>query len=114
MPTMSAPGNQWLLSSSHGTLLFHIAANPECTIKDIANAMCLTRRTVWGGIGDLRRAGMLRIRKNGRRNHYTVNLDVPFPHPTIRGVTLRQILGQVVGQAPSHGEAYLDTSGGQS
>ncbi len=92
---MSAPGNQWSLSSSHGTLLFHIAANPECTIRDIADAMCLTRRTVWGVIGDLRRAGMLSIRKNGRRHHYTVNLHAPFSHPTVRGYALRDILGHL-------------------
>ena len=95
---MTAPGNQWFLSSSHGNLLFHVAANPECTIKDIADAMCLTRRTVWGVIGDLRRAGMLRVRKNGRRHHYTVNLDALFLHPTVRGFTLRHVLSQVAEQ----------------
>jgi len=100
MPNMSAPDNQpWILCSSHGTVLFHIAANPECTIRDIADAMCLTRRTVWGVIGDLRRAGMLSIRKNGRRHHYTVNLDAPFLHPTVRGYALRDILGQVAGHS---------------
>ena len=98
---MYAPGNQWFLSSSHGNLLFHIAANPECTIRDIADAMCLTRRTVWGVIGDLRRAGMLSIRKNGRRHHYTVNLDAPFLHPTVRDYALRDILGQVAGLSPA-------------
>ncbi len=93
---MSAPDKQqWIFSSSHGTLLIHIAANPECTIRDITEAMSLTRRTVWGVIGDLRRAGMLSIRKNGRRHHYTVNLDAPFLHPTVRGYALRDILGQV-------------------
>ncbi len=91
--------NQWYLSSSHGTVLFHIAANPECTIRDIADAMCLTRRTVWGVIGDLRRAGMLSIRKDGRCHHYTVNLDAPFSHPTVRGYALRDILGQVAGHS---------------
>ncbi len=96
---MTAPGTQWFLSSSHGTILFHIAANPECTIRDIADAMFLTRRTVWGVIGDLRGAGMLSIRKNGRRHHYTVNLDAPFLHPTVRGYVLRDILGQGAGHS---------------
>ncbi len=93
---MTVIQNQWHLSSSHGTVLFHIAANPQCTIRDIADAMCLTRRTVWGVVGDLRRARMLRVRKNGRRHHYTVNLDAPFLHPTLTGYTLRPILGKVV------------------
>ncbi len=70
--------NHWYLVSSHGAILFYVAVRPDCTIKDIAEAMSLTRRTVWGVIGDLRRADMLHIRKEGRRHHYSVNLDAPF------------------------------------
>jgi len=90
--------NHWYLVSSHGAILFYIAVNPECTIKEIAEAMSLTRRTVWGVIGDLRRAGMLHIRKEGRRHHYTVNMDAPFKHPVLNGFSLRLILGQLVDQ----------------
>ena len=90
--------NHWYLVSSHGVILFYIAVNPECTIKEIAEAMSLTRRTVWGVIGDLRRAGMLHIRKEGRRHHYTVNLDAPFKHPVLNGFSLRLVLGQLVDQ----------------
>ncbi len=56
----------------------------------------MTRRTVWSLIADLRRAGMLHVRKNRRRHHYTVNLDAPFLHPTIDGFTLRPILALLV------------------
>ena len=90
--------NHWYLVSSHGAILFYIAVNPECTIKEIAEAMSLTRRTVWGVIGDLRRAGMLHIRKEGRRHHYTVNMDAPFKHPVLNGFNLRLVLGQLVSQ----------------
>ena len=90
--------NDWYLVSSQGAILFYVATQPGCTIKDIAEAMCLTRRTVWGVVGDLRRAGMLRVRKNGRRHHYSVNLDAPFRHPVIDGVTLRQVLGRLTEQ----------------
>src|SRR3990170_6214519 len=91
--------NHWYLVSSHGAILFYVAVNPECTIKEIAEAMSLTRRTVWGVIGDLRRADMLHIRKEGRRHHYTVNLDAPFKHPVLNGFSLRLVLGQMVEQA---------------
>ena len=73
--------NNWYHVSSHGGILFCIAAYPDCTINDLAEIMSLTRRTVWGIIGDLRRAGMLRIRKEGRRHHYTIEPDAPFRHP---------------------------------
>lgn len=91
--------NHWYLVSSHGAVLFFIAASPGCTIKDIAESMALTRRTVWGIVGDLRRAGMLHVRRVGRRHHYTVNLDAPFRHPVIHGYTLRDVLGEIVRRA---------------
>lgn len=91
--------NNWYLVSSHGAILFYIAVSPDCTINQIADAMSLTRRTVWGVIGDLRRAGMLRVRKEGRRHHYTVNLNAPFKHPVVDGVSLRVILGELVARA---------------
>jgi len=81
--------------SSHGAVLFHVAVNPDCTINEIAEGMALTRRTVWGLIGDLRRAGMLHVRKEGRRHHYTVNLDAPFLHPSLDGYPLRAVFGQL-------------------
>lgn len=93
--------NHWYLVSSHGAILFYVAVNPECTIKEIAEAMSLTRRTVWGVIGDLRRGGMLHIRKEGRRHHYTVNLDAPFKHPVLNGFSLRLVLGQLVTRCPA-------------
>ncbi len=88
--------NGWHHVSSHGTVLFSIAANNDCTINDLSESLFLTRRTVWGIVGDLRRAGMLHIRKNGRRHHYVVNLDASFRHPVLEGITLREVLGELV------------------
>lgn len=91
--------NAFYLVSSHGSVVFYIAAYPDCTIREVADALALTRRTVWGLISHLRRAGMLHVRKEGRRHHYTVNLDAPFLHPTIKGYTLRNVLGAIVEQS---------------
>lgn len=91
--------NHWYLVSSHGAVLFYVAVNPGCTIKQIAEDMSLTQRTVWGLIGDLRRADMLRVRREGRRHHYTVNPDAPFRHPVIKGISLRTVLGGLMDHA---------------
>jgi hypothetical protein len=88
--------NHWYLVSSHGSVLFYVAVHPDCTIREIADEMSLTQRTVWGLIGDLRRAGMLHVRREGRRHHYTVNLDAQFKHPTISGLPLRVIMNDLV------------------
>ncbi|MFQ6019630.1 MAG: AsnC family transcriptional regulator [Dehalococcoidia bacterium] len=82
--------------SSHGAVLFYIAVCPDCTIGEIADAMSLTSRSIWGIVGDLRRAGVLKIRREGRRHHYTVNMDAPFRHPILDGIPLRAVLGEIV------------------
>ncbi len=68
-------------SSSHGAVLLRVAADPGCTVDDLSESLFLTRRTVWSLIGDLRRAGMVHVRKRGRRHHYTVNPDAASQHP---------------------------------
>ena len=88
--------NHWYLVSSHGAVLFYVAVHPDCTIREIADDMSLTQRTVWGLIGDLRRADMLSVRREGRRHHYTVNLEASFKHPTLKNLPLRMIMGELV------------------
>ena len=99
------PQTDWHLVSSHGAVLFYIAVHPECTIRQIADEMALTQRTVWGLIGDLRRADMLNVRRAGRRHHYTVNLEAPFRHPIIKDLTLKTVLGELVDRAADHSSA---------
>ncbi len=97
--------NHWYVVSSHGAVLFYIAVNPDCTIRDIADEMSLTQRTVWGLIGDLRRADMLSVRREGRRHHYTVNLKAAFKHPTLEGISLQTVMAELVQQfarSPEH------------
>lgn len=90
---------EWYHVSSHGAMIYWIAAAPDCTTEEIAEGLCLARRTVWGIIGDLRRADMLRVRKEGRRHHYTVNLNAPLRHPALKRFTLGAILGDIAAQA---------------
>ena len=94
----------WYLVSSHGSVLFYIAVHPDCTIREIADDMALTQRTIWGLIGDLRRAEMLTVRREGRRHHYTVNLEAQFKHPTLETLPLRVILSDLVTNHARHRE----------
>ncbi len=90
-------GRDWYLVSGHGSIIFYIAANPDATVRDLAeHLLSLTHGTVWGIIGDLRRADMLCVRKSGRRRHYSVNLEAPFHHPTIKGYRLGDVVGRLV------------------
>lgn len=89
----------WSLLSPHGHVLFFIALCPESTVKDIARAIGHSERQMWSIIQALRRSGVLRVRKNGRRHHYSVDLDAPLLHPTIVGLTLRPVVGPLAQHA---------------
>lgn len=89
----------WRLFCSHGTVLFYIANHPDCTISDIADALAVTPRTVWGLIGDLKRAGLVNFRRDGRRHHYTINRSGRFPDPLISHLTLDQALKAIEGES---------------
>lgn len=79
------------LFCSHGAALFYIAQHPDCTVRHLADALVVTRRTVWGLISDLKRAGLLNIRKQGRTHHYSVNEDAPFPDPLLSHLTVGRL-----------------------
>ncbi len=51
--------SDWYLYSSHGLVLIYIAANPDCTINEIAHHMGRTGRTIWSLFRNLRQANML-------------------------------------------------------
>ncbi len=89
----------WSLLSAQGRVLFYVAVCPDSPVEEIARNLDLTERAVWGVVRDLRHHGMIHLRKRGRRHHYVVNLDAPFLHPTIRGITLRPVLGALAARA---------------
>ncbi len=86
------------LFCSHGAALFYIAQHPNCTIRDLADSLVVTRRTVWGLISDLKRAGLLNIRKRGRINHYKINEDAPFPDPLLSHLTVGRLFRALAGE----------------
>ncbi|HUF53378.1 MAG TPA: hypothetical protein VMR52_06365 [Dehalococcoidia bacterium] len=61
--------------------------------------MSLSERGVRLILRDIRAADMVKISRRNRRHHYRVNLDAPLLHPTIKGLTLRPLLGRLVHQA---------------
>ncbi|TMB65292.1 MAG: hypothetical protein E6J43_12200 [Chloroflexi bacterium] len=89
----------WSLLSAQGRVLFYLAVCPDSPVEEIAHNLALTERAVWGVVRDLRHHGMIQLRKRGRRHHYVINLDAPFLHPTIRGLTLRPVLGIIAARA---------------
>ncbi len=60
------------LLNSNGRALTWIANHPRCSIREMANGMFLTRRTVWGMVVKLHRAHLIQVTKEGRLHRYEV------------------------------------------
>jgi DNA-binding transcriptional ArsR family regulator len=95
---ISVSKKPWRLFCSHGAVLFYIAQHPGCTVREIANALVLTHRTVWGLIGDLKRAGLAKSRREGKNHYYTINGAGRFPDPVICHLTLAEALSAIAAE----------------
>ncbi len=93
---MQQPTRTWSLFSSHGLVLFHVAANPEVTQRELSDTLGLTERQVGRIVKDLRQAEVLRVERRGRQNCYVVNPGAPLRHPTLAHIPLRCIIAAVV------------------
>ncbi len=82
----------WRIFCSHGYILFYVARHPGCTIQGIADALVLTPRTVWGLIGDLKQAGLVKAAKLGRRHQYSINEEGRIPDPLLAHLTMEQLV----------------------
>jgi len=88
-------GYRFSILSAQGRVLFYLAACPDSPVQEIASNLALTERAVWGVVRELRQSSTIHLRKKGRRHFYAINLDAPLLHPTIRGLTLRPVLGEI-------------------
>ena len=70
----------WTLLTAHGRTLVAIAQDPDARMRDLAEVVGVTERTVQAIVADLETAGYVVHTRVGRRNRYTVNVDRPFRH----------------------------------
>jgi DNA-binding transcriptional ArsR family regulator len=92
---MTSPGEgrrSWTLLTGHGHVLVEVARNPNARMRDIAEIVGLTERTVQAIVADLEEAGYLTRDRVGRRNLYTVNRDSVFRHSAQEGLRVGPFL----------------------
>lgn len=63
----------WTFLSNHGHVLMCLAADPDARLRDIAERVGVTERTVFGIVENLEQAGIVVREKVGRRNTYRIN-----------------------------------------
>ena len=62
-------------------MLLSIAANPNATLREVADMVGITERAAHRIVGELESEGALTRTRDGRRNHYEIKPDFPLRHP---------------------------------
>ncbi len=93
---MSEPTG-WTFLTNHAHVLFCIARDPEVRLRDVAAKVAITERAVQRIVTDLETQGYLTVSKEGRRNRYQVNDDLPLRHLVERHVAVKALIDLVVG-----------------
>lgn len=72
---------EWSFLTKHAAVLLCIAHDPAARLRDIAAAVEITERTAHGIVVDLTESGHVVKTREGRRNRYQVQPDLPLPIP---------------------------------
>jgi hypothetical protein len=78
--------------TNHGLVLLCIAEDPRVRMRDIATTVDITERAAQRIVADLIDAGYVTRRRDGRRNEYSVRVDLSVSLPNQRDVELGSLL----------------------
>ena len=73
-------------------MLLCLQRNPRARLRDIAETVGITERAAQRIVSDLVMAGYVSREREGRRNHYTLNLSAPMRHPSQRDHEIGELL----------------------
>lgn len=81
MDTTSKESENWTFFSNNAHVLVCLSHKPQPTMREIAVQVGITERAVQRILAKLIRSDVVRIRKEGRRNRYDLNLGQQLRHP---------------------------------
>ena len=84
---------EWSFFTNHARALICIARDPGIRLRDLAVTINITERSAYGIVSDLVHAGYVVKEKEGRRNRYRVEAQLPLPESIGRKRTIGDVLG---------------------
>ena len=87
---------RWSFLTNHARVLLAIAGDPDARLRDLADALGVTERTVFGIVNDLTAAGYVVKERAGRRNRYHIQEHLPLPADVGRERTVGEVLDLLV------------------
>ena len=89
-------GINWSFFTNHARVLICIARDPGVRLRDLAGTLDITERSAYGIVTDLVDAGYVEKDKDGRRNRYRVQAQLPLPESISRERTIGEVLSLLV------------------
>ena len=82
----------WGFLTNHAQVLVCIAQDSGLRLRDIAERVHITERTVHRIVTELDAAGCITRERTGRRNHYKIHAQFPIPDPIAGEHNVRALL----------------------
>lgn len=106
---------EWSLLTNHARLLLAIEHEPGLRQRDMADRLGLTERAIALIVRDLREAGYVTGKREGRRVFYSVVPEQPLRSDTVRHHTVGELLQLLTeADAPRAGATSRTTTPGES
>ena len=77
----SETSQNWTFLSNHAHVLVCVAKNPDVRLSEVAELVGVRERTAHRIVHELIDAGYISVKKVGRNNVYSVDLEKPLRHP---------------------------------
>jgi DNA-binding IclR family transcriptional regulator len=86
----------WTFLTYHARVLLLIAHDPGVRLRDIALMVGITERSAYGIVTDLTADGYVVKARDGRRNRYEIQTDLPLRGAIGREQTIGEVLDLLV------------------
>jgi hypothetical protein len=92
---------EWSFLTNHARVLVCIARDPGVRLREIAAVLGVTERRAFGIVNDLTAAGYVVKDKDGRRNRYRIQSQLPLRVRVGREPSIGEVLGVLVDTSTS-------------
>lgn len=85
----------WTFLTNHAHVLLCLARDPSLRVRDLADQVGITERAVGTILGELEEAGVIAVKREGRRNTYRVHGRIRLRHPVEAHRTVGDLISLV-------------------
>ena len=94
------PEAKWTFLSNHSHVLICLHQDPELTLREVADRVGITERSVQRILGELEEAGYVRRERRGLRNEYRFRTSAPLRHPIESHCKIGDLIAMVESEGP--------------